>query len=428
MSSSSSEADELAEVNSSSELTAATASGDRAAASEPNAQAQALGRERLRGVRVLVPRGGAHGEKMAAEVAAFGAEPVIVPMIDFAPVVGDEAVELRARLAALAAGEYDWLAVTSPRNVEMLVHALGASAAAGGDGAGADTRADTHAEANPGLLIRALPPNPRAATRGLGGNERFSDREAAEASPGGVTAGAPAAADAVNPVPLIRALPTNAPAAARGLGGNERISELEIAAASAPCVGSDARTRLADAIPANTRVAAVGTGTAKALARHGVTADFVPAGEQSARGMIQEWPEPGARVLWPHSSAARHTIPLGVKLRGGKVDAPIAYHPASAPLSDDHLADLRAGRIPIALVTSGMIARELAHRLDGVRMPVVSIGPITTEDAREVGLPVVAEAAEPSIAAMLNALAKAAAKPDLASALPDLAAALGRRE
>lgn len=333
------------------------------------------GRQALQGVRLLVPRGGAHGEKMAAEVAAFGAEPVIVPLIEFAPVVGDEAAELRARLAALADGEYDWLAVTSPRTVEMLVHALGASAAAGAGAA--DARADD-ADANPDPLIRALPTIPRAATHGL--------------------------------------------------GGNERISELEIAAAGAACVGSDARTRLADAIPAHTRVAAVGTGTARALACHGVTADFVPSGEQSARGMIQEWPEPGARVLWPHSSAARHTITLGVKLRGGKVDAPIAYHPASAPISEEHLADLRAGRIPIALVTSGMIARELAHRLDGVRMPVVSIGPITTEDAREVGLPIVAEAAEPSIAAMLDALADAAARPDLASALPDLARALGRRE
>ena len=45
--------------------------------------------------------------------------------------------------------------------------------------------------------------------------------------------------------------------------------------------------------PGSTRVAAVGDATAAALARVGVRADFVPVIEQSARGMLLDWPRPG---------------------------------------------------------------------------------------------------------------------------------------
>lgn len=72
----------------------------------------------LRGARVLIPRGGAWGDRVAAEVARRGGEPVVAPLITAAP-PRDEASRARA-FAALAAGEYAWLFVTSAASVDQL--------------------------------------------------------------------------------------------------------------------------------------------------------------------------------------------------------------------------------------------------------------------------------------------------------------------
>lgn len=73
----------------------------------------------LAGARVLVPRGGPWGERVGREIERRGAVPVVAPVIGSAP-PRDTAARDRA-FAALAAGEYDWLFVTSAAGVEQLV-------------------------------------------------------------------------------------------------------------------------------------------------------------------------------------------------------------------------------------------------------------------------------------------------------------------
>lgn len=72
----------------------------------------------LTGWRVLVPRGGPWGDGVAATLRSYGAIPVIAPLIDFAP-SADEPTLLRA-LADLAAGEFDWVTLTSATTVDVL--------------------------------------------------------------------------------------------------------------------------------------------------------------------------------------------------------------------------------------------------------------------------------------------------------------------
>lgn len=72
----------------------------------------------LAGWRVLVPRGGPWGDQVAAMLRAKGAQPVVAPMINFAPT--DDAPALEAALARLAAGEFDWMTVTSATTVDVL--------------------------------------------------------------------------------------------------------------------------------------------------------------------------------------------------------------------------------------------------------------------------------------------------------------------
>ncbi|RLK48951.1 uroporphyrinogen-III synthase [Microbacterium telephonicum] len=75
----------------------------------------------LRGSRVLIPRGGPWGQRVAADLDRRGAEGVIAPLIASVP-PRDVAARDRA-FAALAAGEYAWLFVTSAAAVEQLVAA-----------------------------------------------------------------------------------------------------------------------------------------------------------------------------------------------------------------------------------------------------------------------------------------------------------------
>lgn len=73
----------------------------------------------LLGWRVLVPRGGKWGDGVAAQLRNLGAEPVIAPLINFAP--SDEPERLARELDALQAGAYGWLVVTSATTVDVLV-------------------------------------------------------------------------------------------------------------------------------------------------------------------------------------------------------------------------------------------------------------------------------------------------------------------
>jgi uroporphyrinogen-III synthase len=72
----------------------------------------------LAGWRVLVPRGGPWGDQVAAMLRARGAQPIVAPMINFAPT--DDAAALEAALARLSAGEFDWMTVTSATTVDVL--------------------------------------------------------------------------------------------------------------------------------------------------------------------------------------------------------------------------------------------------------------------------------------------------------------------
>ncbi|GAA3583221.1 hypothetical protein GCM10022198_03010 [Klugiella xanthotipulae] len=74
----------------------------------------------LTGWRVLVPRGGPWGDRVAASLRNNGAQPVIAPLINFAPT--DETEQLVAALERLAAGEFAWITATSATVVDVLAH------------------------------------------------------------------------------------------------------------------------------------------------------------------------------------------------------------------------------------------------------------------------------------------------------------------
>ncbi len=162
---------------------------------------------------------------------------------------------------------------------------------------------------------------------------------------------------------------------------------------------------------AGVRVAAVGTGTADALARHRIVADLVPS-RFVAEGLLEVFPEPpadGGRVLLATAEAARSVLPDGLVAAGWDVEVVDAYRTIPVTPDADTLAAV-SGADAVTFTSSSTVTNFCAAldvdptRLDGVPPVVVSIGPVTSATARERGLKVTAEASDHTIDGVVEAV------------------------
>lgn len=230
-----------------------------------------------------------------------------------------------------------------------------------------------------------------------------------------------------------------------------------VLAGRAAVAGRTLATLVADG---GVRVAAVGPGTARALAEADVATDLTPRGPSTGAALAAQWPPPPAdaqhsaaptsslpgdvvpsdarsrpevtssagqragaddgeagdgrppRVLFARGDLAASTVADGLRARGWQVDEVVAYRTVTAPPPpDDVRADWRAGRIRAALLTSASTVRALVEHLgappDGTLL--VAIGPTTAAEARRAGLPLAATADEQTMSGLVAALARAAA-------------------
>ncbi len=167
-------------------------------------------------------------------------------------------------------------------------------------------------------------------------------------------------------------------------------------------------------IPSTTRIAAVGETTAAALSLAGYGVDFVPEGDNSARGLVREWPasEVHGRVLVPQSEIAEPTLVAGLSRLGFDARFVAAYRTVGVPVSEAIAADVASGRIGAILVTSGSIARQVAQQLAPLPLDTViaCIGPRTAFDARAAGLAVHIIAETRSADSLIDAVVEYAAE------------------
>jgi uroporphyrinogen-III synthase len=138
------------------------------------------------------------------------------------------------------------------------------------------------------------------------------------------------------------------------------------------------------------RVAAIGPGTAAALARAGVEVDLVPR-VSTQEGLLAELPRPAGLVLFAAAEGARTLI--------------------VAELGADFLPLYRTTELrppppagDVVVLASASAARAFGAL--GARMPAVSIGPQTTAAAREAGIRVIAEAQRHDLDGLLDAVAR----------------------
>ncbi len=150
------------------------------------------------------------------------------------------------------------------------------------------------------------------------------------------------------------------------------------------------------------QVAAIGPGTADELGRRGVAVDVVPE-RFVAEGLLEVFPAPGTGgvgILLPRAEEARDVLPDGLAERGYEVDVLPVYRTVRADPDPDALEAVRRGEVDVITFTSTSTVRnlrEVAGVLSGPRPAVVSMGPVTSATAREVGFDVTAEAAEHTI-------------------------------
>jgi len=175
----------------------------------------------------------------------------------------------------------------------------------------------------------------------------------------------------------------------------------------------------------STAVAAIGTATADALTVRGVVPAVIPAefvAEALAEALIQRsgggggggggGALTGARVLIPSAEDAREALAVGLRRHGATVENIAVYRtvPVQADLSG--LAkDISRGRIDAVTFTSSSTVRsfvELVGRPAATsgRFVAATIGPITADTARELGIREIIEAEPHTVPGLVESLAR----------------------
>lgn len=172
-------------------------------------------------------------------------------------------------------------------------------------------------------------------------------------------------------------------------------------------LGADAR------LLARVRVAAVGSGTAAALRRHGIACDLLPE-RFTTSGLCEALAASSApaRILLPRADIAGPALARGLADAGWSVDEVEAYRtvrpgalPAGVP---ERVLD---GGVDVLAFASSSTVRNLVDLLGGLPPPsvrVASIGPVTSETCHELGLRVDAEADPHDVGGLVEAVRVAA--------------------
>jgi uroporphyrinogen III methyltransferase / synthase len=160
------------------------------------------------------------------------------------------------------------------------------------------------------------------------------------------------------------------------------------------------------------RIAVIGPGTATAVARRGLRADLVPE-RFVAESVLEAFPAAdatgSARVLLARAETARDVLPEGLAAKGYAVDVLPVYRTEPAPLDPEMLERVRAGTVDAITFTSSSTVDNFCDAvgpLTGPQPVVISIGPVTSDTARERGLAVGVEADPHTIDGVVEALVR----------------------
>jgi uroporphyrinogen III methyltransferase/synthase len=162
-------------------------------------------------------------------------------------------------------------------------------------------------------------------------------------------------------------------------------------------------------LPTGPRFAAVGSETARALRARGITPSHLP-GRADGADLGDTLPDvKGKRIALVRASAASTDLPDRLRRRGATVEEVTAYRTVEGPrASAEKLRDALADpELAAVLFASGSAVRGFLDLGGSARLPAITIGPRTTNSARELGFVVMAEADAQSVSGLADAVVNA---------------------
>lgn len=159
-------------------------------------------------------------------------------------------------------------------------------------------------------------------------------------------------------------------------------------------------------LPPGPRWAAVGEVTARALRDRGRNADVVPA-EANGRALAAAMADVrGKRVAVVRASAADPDLPAALREGGAVVEEVTAYETVEGPADSApalHRA-LREEDLAAVVFASGSAVRGFVKLGGPARLPAITIGPRTSEAARQAGFHIAAEASAQDVTSLAAAV------------------------
>jgi uroporphyrinogen III methyltransferase/synthase len=162
-------------------------------------------------------------------------------------------------------------------------------------------------------------------------------------------------------------------------------------------------------------IGAIGPTTAAEFARNGIKVDLLPR-EYRAEGLLEALGGQdlrGKAFLIPRAKVARDLVPRLLAEKGARVEVVEAYETVVPQLPREELDRLFTPPPDVITFTSSSTAQNFAKLVGEDRVAdvlrgvaIASIGPVTSETVRKLGLSVSIEATESTIAGLLAALVK----------------------
>jgi uroporphyrinogen-III synthase len=311
--------------------------------------------------RVLITRSPHQASALADQLRALGADPILIPTIELADPT--TFAPLDAALANL--DHFHWLLFTSANAVEAFHRRLTSTPTAAG---GIPTEPGA-----PGLASETWV-GPTKAQAPAKNSVILSEGQSPQ----------PKDPDAANPTSSARPFPT-------------------------------------PTLPANLRIAAIGSATARALEAIGLTPNLLPpqvVAESLAEALLPHALQPDGTptpFLLLRAETAREHLPDTLRAAGADVTIAPVYRnvvPSDSIAAIRQLFSSRENWPSAITFTSSSTATNLLALLEasGLSLPQeiqrISIGPITSQTLRDLNLPPHAEAAEPSLPSLVAEVVK----------------------
>jgi porphobilinogen synthase len=165
-------------------------------------------------------------------------------------------------------------------------------------------------------------------------------------------------------------------------------------------------------VPGGPRWAAVGDATARALGARGIEVDVVPA-QANGAALAAAIPDVhGRRIALVRASRADPDLPNALRERGATVDELIAYQTVEGPPESEHALQqvLRDEDVAAVVFASGSAVRGFVKLGGTNNLPAITIGPRTSQAAREAGFVVAGEATAQEVKQMAAAVERSVPK------------------